>query len=99
MKDFTEVLKDIAKQYKTIQLLYDARTYDLVESICNQYITKGHISAKQIHALVKISERITLVGRLDVPIAAIEPLQEGFLGINCKTGEAYWHSWQYFEPK
>lgn len=99
MKDYINILKDIAKQYLSIPLNYDASTCGYVTSVCDQYINKGTISQRQLDALIKIAKRIRLTGPISTPITEPEPLQKGFLGIHCKTGEAYWHSWQIFESK
>lgn len=94
MKDYTRILQDIAKQYKLSPILYDETTDYFVSSICNQYINKGLLSARQIAALVKITSNIKEYGAKPLPKAVPEPQGKGYLGINCKTGEAYWHSWK-----
>ena len=93
-----KTLKKIEKKYRTIiSLQWDERSESFVESVCNFFKLNDRITDRQLGALVKISKEIQLLGKQALPKVRAEPDRPGFLGLNCKTGEVIWHSWQVFE--
>lgn len=99
MSGLLNTLKLISKKYKLPDLLYDDLSKTFVESVCSHFSKNSKLSNKQVNALVKISNRINEYGFKALPVATLEPEQSGFLGLNCKTGEVNWYSWQIFESK
>jgi len=97
MTNIDKTLKKIAKRYNVKKLLWDEMSETFVESICNYFEEHDGVSDRQLAVLVKISERIKLNGKRTKPIPKVEPEHSGYLGINCRTGEVNWYSWQEFE--
>ena len=92
-----EALSAIQDHYHTDELLYDGMSYDIVCSICTQYLKNGKVSEKQVNALQAVIIGIHKHGYRDKPTPKSEPDGVGFLGLNCRTGEVNWHTWQIFE--
>ena len=90
-------LEQIAKKYRTNKLYWDERSESFVESVCTFFVTNDRITDRQIAALVKISREIRTAGKKKLPQVRTEPDGPGFMGLNCKTGEVNWYSWQEFE--
>jgi len=97
MSNIEKTLKNIAKRYKTIPLRYDELSESFVKSICDYYEKNDRISEKQLLALNKITKRINFNGERQLPTAKVEPEHPGYLGLNCRTGEVNWYSWQEFD--
>jgi len=97
MNDIEKTLKDIAKRYTTEPLHYDELSESFVKSICDYYEKNDRISEKQLLALTKISNRIKANGERKLPEVKAEPEHPGYLGLNCRTGEVNWYSWQEFD--
>jgi len=97
MLDLDKVLQQIRLKYNIEELLCDGMSKDFVTSVCSYFVKNGQISARQLNALLKITDRINEHGAEDKPVAKIEPEKPGFLGLNCRTGEAVWNTWQIFE--
>lgn len=96
--DLDKALKKIERKYQTRRtLLWDERSEDFVESVCQYFKLNDRISDRQLAALVKITKEIELSGKKALYKGRPEQDKPGFLGLNCKTGEVIWHSWQVFE--
>ncbi len=92
-----KTLKKIAKKYKTQPLDWDESSESFVESVCHFFKLNDRVTDRQIGALVKITKNILQHGKQAAYVAKPEPDGKGFLGLNCKTGEVNWYSWQEFE--
>lgn len=96
MVNIDKILEQIGTKYKTGILLWDEFSEPFAESVCKYFKENGRISDKQLAALEKNARRIQEFGKKRMPKPAVEPERPGFLGVNCKTGEVYWHSWQLY---
>jgi len=95
--DIDNTLVKIARKYSVHPpFLWDERNEQFVESICSYFRQNNRVSEKQLAALQKISKNIMQNGRQELPKPRAEPDRPGFLGLNCKTGEVNWYSWQEF---
>lgn len=97
VKDYDTVLKNIAKDYNTNELVYDDLSYDFIKSVRDQYIRSGTLTKKQVGALIKIAERIKHEGPKMKPKPCTVKPQVGYFGMNCRTGDFWFHNWDVKE--